>query len=102
MYGHRIRRGDIRRRRPGPEARDLLSDGRLDLIAGTGADVGGQFETYAVPTAERFGRAFEALQLIGRAFVEESFDHEGRYWRHPAVRMTTRPTQSPFPIWLCA
>lgn len=78
---------------------DLTSSGRIDLVAGTGADLANQFQSYAISVEERFGRTFEALRILRRCFREEAFDHDGRYYAFKDVRMTTRPIQDPFPIW---
>lgn len=78
---------------------DLLSNGRLDLVMGGGSIVG-EFETFGIDPKERWGRMFETLEVVQRSFAEESFDHHGRYFRFPNVRMTTRPVQEPFPLWV--
>src|SRR5215813_9114540 len=78
---------------------DLLSNGRLDLVVGGGSIVG-EFETFGINPKERWGRMFETLEVVRRSFAEHSFDHSGRYFRFPNVRMTTRPVQQPFPLWV--
>jgi alkanesulfonate monooxygenase SsuD/methylene tetrahydromethanopterin reductase-like flavin-dependent oxidoreductase (luciferase family) len=78
---------------------DLLSNGRLDLVVG-GGSIAGEFETFGVDPKERWGRMFETLEVVRRCFVEDVFDHQGRYFRFPNIRMTTRPVQQPFPLWV--
>jgi alkanesulfonate monooxygenase SsuD/methylene tetrahydromethanopterin reductase-like flavin-dependent oxidoreductase (luciferase family) len=77
---------------------DLLSNGRLDAVFGSGS-IRFEFETYRVDPKERFGRMWETIEIVRRSFAEEEFDHEGRYFRIPHLRQTTRPVQEPFPIW---
>jgi alkanesulfonate monooxygenase SsuD/methylene tetrahydromethanopterin reductase-like flavin-dependent oxidoreductase (luciferase family) len=61
---------------------DLLSGGRLDIIVGTGS-IRSEFDTFAIDPSERWGRT---LEVMGRSFAEDQFDHDGRYFqvpRHP-------------------
>ncbi len=78
---------------------DLLSNGRIDLVVGAGSIVG-EFETFGIDPNERWGRMFEMLEIVRRSFEEEALDHHGRYFRFPNIRMTTRPVQHPFPLWV--
>jgi len=80
---------------------DLLSNGRLDLILGTGS-IRREFDTFAIAPNERWGRTFETLEVLQRSFSEEEFDHEGRYFQFPGLRMTTKPVQDPMPLWMAA
>jgi alkanesulfonate monooxygenase SsuD/methylene tetrahydromethanopterin reductase-like flavin-dependent oxidoreductase (luciferase family) len=80
---------------------DLLSGGRLDVVLGTGS-IRDEFETFAVPEGERWGRTFETLEILRRSFSEEQFDHQGRYFEFPNVRMTTQPVQHPMPLWMAS
>ena len=77
---------------------DLLSGGRVDLIAGS-ASITREFETFGIDPGERFGRVWETLGFLRRCFSEERFDHHGRYFTFPNVRLTTQPVQQPFPLW---
>lgn len=78
---------------------DLISNGRVDLILGT-ASIRGEFETFGVEPDERFGRTWEVMAFLERCYVsEESFDHHGKYFHFPNLRMTTQPVQKPFPLW---
>jgi len=78
---------------------DLLSNGRMDLVVGGGSMLG-EFETFGINPKERWGRMFELLEIVRRSFQEDAFDHEGPYFRFPNLRMTTRPVQQPFPLWV--
>lgn len=80
---------------------DLLSGGRLDVVLGTGS-IRDEFETFAVPEQERWGRTFETLEILRRSFSEDQFDHAGRYFEFPNIRMTTRPVQDPLPLWMAS
>jgi alkanesulfonate monooxygenase SsuD/methylene tetrahydromethanopterin reductase-like flavin-dependent oxidoreductase (luciferase family) len=78
---------------------DILSNGRLDLICGSGS-VGEEFSTWGIDPKTRWGRLFEGMDLIRRSFNEEEFDFAGRHFSYPGVRQTTKPVQRPFPLWI--
>jgi alkanesulfonate monooxygenase SsuD/methylene tetrahydromethanopterin reductase-like flavin-dependent oxidoreductase (luciferase family) len=79
---------------------DLLSNGRFTGFAvGSGSDQG-EFESYGLNSNERWGRLFESLHIIRECFSRDAFDHAGKYFNFPNVRMTTRPVQQPFPLWV--
>ncbi len=79
---------------------DILSNGRLTGFAvGSGSDAG-EFESYGLDPHERWGRLFESLQVIRESFARDVYDHEGKYFRFPNIRMTTKPVQNPFPLWV--
>jgi alkanesulfonate monooxygenase SsuD/methylene tetrahydromethanopterin reductase-like flavin-dependent oxidoreductase (luciferase family) len=79
---------------------DIVSGGRFDL----GVAVGSQweeFETFGIPPEERFGRSWEAIDIIERCLngEEEEFTHEGKYFSFPNVRWIIPPVQAKVPIW---
>jgi alkanesulfonate monooxygenase SsuD/methylene tetrahydromethanopterin reductase-like flavin-dependent oxidoreductase (luciferase family) len=79
---------------------DLLSNGRFTGFAvGSGSDAG-EFESYGLDPKERWGRLFESLDIIRNCFSRDEFSHTGRYFNFPNVRMTTKPVQQPFPLWV--
>jgi alkanesulfonate monooxygenase SsuD/methylene tetrahydromethanopterin reductase-like flavin-dependent oxidoreductase (luciferase family) len=77
---------------------DILSNGRLDIAFGTGS-IGFEFETFRVDPRERTGRMWETMQIVRRSFGGDEFNHQGKYFRIPQIRQTTKPVQDPFPIW---
>ena len=78
---------------------DLISHGRMDIAFGT-ASVSGEFKTFRTDPKERHGRTFEVMEFVKKCFsTEKSFDHNGKYFQIPDVRMTTQPVQKPFPMW---
>jgi alkanesulfonate monooxygenase SsuD/methylene tetrahydromethanopterin reductase-like flavin-dependent oxidoreductase (luciferase family) len=77
---------------------DNIAKGRLDLICGS-ASITREFETFGVDPATRFGRVWETMSFLRRSFSEDRVDHEGKYYRFPNVRLTTKPEQQPFPLW---
>jgi alkanesulfonate monooxygenase SsuD/methylene tetrahydromethanopterin reductase-like flavin-dependent oxidoreductase (luciferase family) len=81
---------------------DNLSGGRFDFGIGAGSQYE-EYETFGVPIAERFGRMWEAIDLIERCYGDENrFSHAGRYFTYPNVAFTTKPVQRPMPVWVGA
>jgi len=79
---------------------DILSHGRLDLLSGTGS-VLEEFVAFGVDPKTRWGRFFEALEIIRRSYAEDSFTFEGKHFSIPdPIRQTTKPVQNPFPLWV--
>lgn len=79
---------------------DLLSDGRLDFFAMGAGSIRDEFDTFGIDPHQRWGRLFEGAGIVRRCFAEDQFDHEGRYFRFPDIRMTTKPVQDPFPLYI--
>jgi len=54
-----------------------------------------------VPLAESRARFEEAYDIITRAWTEEVFSYEGKFWSYKDVAMWPRPVQQPHPpIWV--
>jgi alkanesulfonate monooxygenase SsuD/methylene tetrahydromethanopterin reductase-like flavin-dependent oxidoreductase (luciferase family) len=79
-------------------ALDLISEGRMDLTAGSASRTR-EFDTFGIEPAERFGRMWETLGIVRRALNGETFDHKGKYFDIPNLNLTTHPIQKPFPLW---
>ena len=78
---------------------DNLSGGRFIFGVAPGY-VTKEFEAHGVPREERVGRFEEALDLMTRAWTEETFSFDGRYYKVPETQLTPKPAQSPHPpIW---
>ena len=78
---------------------DILSNGRLDLGLGLGYRRE-EFAGYGVSRKQRRGRMEEGLEIIRRAWSEETFSFEGKYFNLENVSMMPRPVQSKPPIWV--
>jgi|SRR5579864_8248617 len=79
---------------------DILSDGRLTGLAVGSGSIEDEFETYGLRSKERWGRLFESLQILRESYARDVYDHLGKYFQFPNIRMTTRPVQRPFPLWV--
>ncbi|MFI6708347.1 LLM class F420-dependent oxidoreductase [Nonomuraea sp. NPDC050478] len=92
-------------RLPGPLAIsvaqvDQMSGGRVELGLGTGW-YDGEHAAYGIPfppTAERFGRFEEQLEIIkGLWAAEKSYSHDGPYYRVVDSPALPKPAQRPGP-----
>jgi alkanesulfonate monooxygenase SsuD/methylene tetrahydromethanopterin reductase-like flavin-dependent oxidoreductase (luciferase family) len=78
---------------------DLASRGRLILGVGTGYHPG-YFSHFGEPYDKRLGRFLESLDFMKKAFTEDKFDWDGKYWQMEGVRVNPKPYQQPMPrLW---
>lgn len=79
---------------------DVLSNGRLNLGAGSGY-LKHEFEGFGVDVEEKRDRFDEALDVLLRAWSGERFSYAGRYHRVENVQLNIRPVQRPRPpVWI--
>jgi alkanesulfonate monooxygenase SsuD/methylene tetrahydromethanopterin reductase-like flavin-dependent oxidoreductase (luciferase family) len=75
---------------------DQISRGRL--IFGVGrSGFPRTYEAYGVPYAESRDRFAEALEIIKRAWTQETFTFEGKYHSFHNVHLVPKPYQTPHP-----
>jgi alkanesulfonate monooxygenase SsuD/methylene tetrahydromethanopterin reductase-like flavin-dependent oxidoreductase (luciferase family) len=78
---------------------DCLSKGRL--ISGFARGIPREYQVHNVSLSESRARFEEAYDIITRAWTEEVFSYEGRFWSYRDVAMWPRPVQEPHPpIWV--
>ena len=78
---------------------DCISRGRI--MAGFARGVPREYKVYDVPMAELRARFDEALAVILRAWQEDTFTHEGKYWKYKDIAIWPRPYQRPHPpVWI--
>ena len=82
---------------------DLLSGGRLDFGVGKGYRHS-EFAGFRVPAEEAEARFDESLAVILRAWrSDETFSHEGRFWRYHEIVVEPPTAQKPHPpVWMAA
>src|SRR5215469_11819822 len=76
-------------------AADILSGGRLET--GVGRGHAWLFERSGVELAESRGRFEEAVEILMRAWTEESFSYKGNYYHFKDLTVVPRPLQQPHP-----
>jgi alkanesulfonate monooxygenase SsuD/methylene tetrahydromethanopterin reductase-like flavin-dependent oxidoreductase (luciferase family) len=75
---------------------DHISGGRL--IFGVGrSGFARTYEAYGIPYAESRERFAEVLAILQKAFTEERFSFEGRYYTFNNVYLVPKPLQKPYP-----
>ena len=78
---------------------DCLSNGRI--VSGFARGIPREYNVYKVPLAESRARFEEAWEIIYRAWTEEVFSFEGRFWSYRDVAIWPRPVQQPHPpVWV--
>ena len=81
---------------------DQLSRGRVDFGAGSGV-LEHEFLRWNLPFGERREMAYEALEIIEKAWAEEVVSYEGKYWKFNEALPWPKPYQKPHPpIWFGA
>ena len=78
---------------------DNLSGGRF--VFGVAPDyVAKEFEAHGIAREERTARFEEALDFMTRAWTEDFFEFDGKYYKVPRTQLTPKPAQNPHPpIW---
>ena len=78
---------------------DCLSNGRI--ISGFARGIPREYNVYKVPLAESRARFEEAWEIIYRAWTEEVFSYDGKFWSYEDVAIWPRPVQQPHPpVWV--
>jgi natural product biosynthesis luciferase-like monooxygenase protein len=75
---------------------DVLSDGRVEFGVGRGGNPS-HFAGFGVPMAESRDRMSEALDFVRRAWSEERFSFDGRFFQARDLALAPRPVQRPHP-----
>lgn len=78
---------------------DCMSNGRL--ISGFARGIPREYQVHNVPLTDSRARFEEAYEILLRAWREDIFSYEGRFWRYKDVALWPRPLQQPHPrIWM--
>ena len=78
---------------------DCMSNGRL--ISGFARGIPREYNVHNVPLGQSRARFEEAFDIIRKAWTEEIFSYQGKFWSYKDVAMWPRPVQQPHPpIWM--
>jgi len=78
---------------------DCLSNGRI--VSGFARGIPREYNVYKVRLGESRARFEEAWEIIQRAWTEEVFSFEGKFWSYEDVAIWPRPVQQPHPpVWV--
>lgn len=80
---------------------DCLSNGRLDHGVGRGYQPE-EFRGFGISMAESRARFDECLEIMLKAWTQERFSHQGRFFQIPEISVYPRPLQQPYPPLLVA
>jgi alkanesulfonate monooxygenase SsuD/methylene tetrahydromethanopterin reductase-like flavin-dependent oxidoreductase (luciferase family) len=76
-------------------AADIITGGRLEC--GVGRGHAWLYHGFGIPIEESQARYEEAFDILIRAWTEERFSYEGRFWKIHNARVVPRPLQKPHP-----
>jgi alkanesulfonate monooxygenase SsuD/methylene tetrahydromethanopterin reductase-like flavin-dependent oxidoreductase (luciferase family) len=75
---------------------DNLARGRFDFGIGKGVRPG-EFAKFGLDMADATAMTDEATEVLLKAWTQEQFTHEGRYWRFPELSLRPSVYQRPHP-----
>ena len=75
---------------------DHISQGRFDFGVGRSSAVRG-YAGYNIPYSESSARFWECLEVIQKAWTQESFSHKGEFYQYDDVCVVPKPLQKPHP-----
>src|SRR5712672_3499359 len=76
---------------------DALSDGRLMLGVGAGYQPY-EFKRFGVDIKANLEMTEEFCDILDRAFSQDFFSYNGKYYQIPKTHIPARPVQKPLPI----
>ncbi len=79
---------------------DMLSNGRLLPGFGIGNIRAADWKATGTNTEGRGRRSNEALEIISRLWVEDSFDYDGEFYHYENAMISPKPVQKNLPMWL--
>jgi alkanesulfonate monooxygenase SsuD/methylene tetrahydromethanopterin reductase-like flavin-dependent oxidoreductase (luciferase family) len=75
---------------------DHVSQGRLDFGVGR-SGLPGQYAGFNIPLGESQERFDETLEILRKAWTQDRFTHEGKYFQFQNVCVVPKPYQKPHP-----
>jgi alkanesulfonate monooxygenase SsuD/methylene tetrahydromethanopterin reductase-like flavin-dependent oxidoreductase (luciferase family) len=75
---------------------DHLSRGRLDFGVGR-SGLPGHYEGFNIPYSESRDRFLETLDILVKAWTQDRFSHQGRFYQFRDVCVIPKPFQKPHP-----
>lgn len=78
---------------------DCMSEGRI--ISGFVRGIPREYQVHNVPLSDSRARFDEAFEILLRAWQEDVFSYDGRFWQYRDVSIWPRPYQRPHvPVWM--
>ena len=76
---------------------DLISQGRMDFAAGGGHPHSRVYECFGADHKSTHAIMAEELEIIRRAWAEETLEFNGKFFQIPEVVVNPKPVQKPLP-----
>ena len=71
------------------------------MIAGLARGAPREYHVFSMPASEARARFEESYEIIMKAWTQESFSHEGKFWKYKDISLWPKPYQQPHPpIWI--
>ncbi|MCM3653408.1 LLM class flavin-dependent oxidoreductase [Metabacillus litoralis] len=80
---------------------DLLSNGRAIFSAGRGYDKR-EYDVFGVDFNKSREIFFEGLDIVQKAWRQDTISYQGEYYSFPEVQLTPKPVQDHLPIYVAA
>jgi alkanesulfonate monooxygenase SsuD/methylene tetrahydromethanopterin reductase-like flavin-dependent oxidoreductase (luciferase family) len=81
---------------------DNLCNGRLEFALGSGFSPV-EFQQFGMTMEEAKERFWEGTDVILKAWTQDQFSHQGKYYRFENISLFMKPVQKPTPpLWLAA
>jgi len=78
---------------------DCLSNGRI--ISGFARGIPREYGAHSTALSESRPRFEEAYEIVIKAWTEEVFSHQGKFWSYRDIAIWPRPVQRPHPpVWV--
>jgi len=74
---------------------DCMSRGRI--LSGFARGVPREYNVYNVPMSESRARFEEAVDIVLKAWTEDVFNYQGKFWSYKDISIWPRPYQQPHP-----
>jgi alkanesulfonate monooxygenase SsuD/methylene tetrahydromethanopterin reductase-like flavin-dependent oxidoreductase (luciferase family) len=74
---------------------DVMSRGRV--LSGFARGVPREYNVYGVPMSESRARFEEAVDIVLKAWTENVFHYQGKFWSYNDIAIWPRPYQQPYP-----
>ena len=81
---------------------DVLSHGRMDFAAGGGHPHSRAYECFGADHKSTHDIMVEGLDIIRKAWSEETLTYDGKYYQIPEVVVNPKPVQKPLPSFYMA
>lgn len=81
---------------------DVLSHGRMDFAAGGGHPHSRAYECFGADHKSTHDIMVEGLDIIRKAWSEETLTYDGKYYQIPEVVVNPKPVQKPLPPFYMA